>query len=151
MNGDGYKLRENAVIRLHEGMMGEDREELLWSAIAAFEGCEFHTASGLPFTYNVKRNKIGEPGGELIVSRKEGSKTLTRSSVMFAFSKVYENGTESGTFTPPEYGGPKAIGQIFGISYIYSMFHAFGIITVPEKVERKLLQVTWEDKSTGVP
>ena len=35
---------------------------------------------------------------------------------------------------PPFYKGPKAIGQIFGISYIYSLFWAWGLITVPEKV-----------------
>lgn len=39
---------------------------------------------------------------------------------------------------PPFYKGPKAIGQIFGISYIYSLFWAWGLITVPEKVARKL-------------
>ena len=39
---------------------------------------------------------------------------------------------------PPFYKGPKAIGQIFGISYIYSLLWAWGLITVPEKVARKL-------------
>ena len=34
---------------------------------------------------------------------------------------------------PPEYKGPKAIGQIFGISYLYSMFWKWGLINVPER------------------
>ena len=41
-------------------------------------------------------------------------------------------------FIPPEYPGPKSIGQIFGISYIYSIFWKLGIIRVPEKIEKKL-------------
>jgi hypothetical protein len=40
--------------------------------------------------------------------------------------------------TPPEYKGPKAIGQIFGISYIYSLFWKLGLIKVPQKVEDKI-------------
>jgi hypothetical protein len=41
-------------------------------------------------------------------------------------------------FVPCEYKGPKAIGQIFGISYIYSLFWRWGLIAVPEKVKEKL-------------
>ena len=37
-----------------------------------------------------------------------------------------------------EYKGPKAIGQIFGISYVYSMFWKWGLIQVPMRVEIKL-------------
>ena len=33
----------------------------------------------------------------------------------------------------PEYRGPKSIGQIFGISYIFSMFLEFGLIRTNEK------------------
>lgn len=41
----------------------------------------------------------------------------------------------------PEYKGPKAIGQIFGISYIYSIFWKFGLIRVPAKVQEKLMDI----------
>lgn len=41
-------------------------------------------------------------------------------------------------FIPLKYPGPKSIGQIFGISYIYSIFWKLGIIRVPEKIEKKL-------------
>lgn len=37
-----------------------------------------------------------------------------------------------------DFKGPKAIGQIFGISYVYSLFWKFGLIRVPAKVEEKL-------------
>ena len=41
----------------------------------------------------------------------------------------------------PEYKGPKAIGQIFGISYIYSIFWKFELIRVPAKVQEKLMDI----------
>jgi hypothetical protein len=40
----------------------------------------------------------------------------------------------------PEFKGPKAIGQIFGISYIYSLFWNWGLIRVPEKIEAHMKQ-----------
>lgn len=98
----------------------------------------------LPFSYNVKRKKNGEYSGELVVSRKEGSKTLTRSSILLTFHTVLEGitttdainteGIASTSIVPLEYKGPKAIGQIFGISYVYSMFWKWRLIQVPAKV-----------------
>lgn len=96
-----------------------------------------HTLSGLEFSYTVKHKKNGEYSGELLVSRKETSKTLTRSSVLLAFHKILEatevtaEGDEA-SFQPPAYRGPKAIGQIFGISYIFSLFLEFGLIRLQE-------------------
>lgn len=114
-------------------------EEALWQAVLRCQGEHFFTSSGLPFTYEVKRKKNGEYSGELLISRKEVSKTLTKSSVMYAFRKVFSDGkTFGGEFTAPEYKGPKEIGQIFGISYSYSLFWRLGLIRVPEKVEKKL-------------
>jgi hypothetical protein len=67
---------------------------------------------------------------------------------MLAFHKVLESitteevadldGKMQTILVPPEFKGPKAIGQIFGISYVYSMFWKWGLITVPQKVEEKL-------------
>ena len=93
-------------------------------------------ASGLPFSYTVRRKRDGSYSGELLITRKEGSKTLTRSSVELAFQRVCRDTAADGA--PPFYKGPKAIGQIFGISYVYSLFWAWGLITVPESVARKL-------------
>jgi hypothetical protein len=126
----------------------EKADQVLWQTVIAFQNTEFQTASGLPFSYQVKCKKNGEYSGELVVSRKEDSKTLTRSSVMLAFHKVLESirikqvadadGNDTAELILQEYKGPKAIGQIFGISYVYSLFWNWGLILVPEKVEQKL-------------
>ncbi len=140
----GYN-REVAVTELYQGIIKQESklDELLWDAFLAYQGDIFYTSSGLPFSYVVKRKRNGEYSGELLVSRKETSKTLTRSSVLLAFHKVIDatqicdiNGKAE--LILPEYKGPKAIGQIFGISYIYSIFWKFGLIRVPAKVQEKL-------------
>ena len=130
MSADGQSIKE-----LHRGIIeGKTQEELdvlLWDAVVAYQNQPLRTLSGLEFSYTVKHN--GEYSGELLVSRKETSKTLTRSSVLLAFHKVLEatevtaEGDEA-SFQPPAYRGPKAIGQIFGISYIFSLFLEFGLI-----------------------
>ena len=148
-----YRERRKAVKELHEKIKtGENAEKALWQSVIAYQEYPFHTSSGLLFSYTVKHKKNGEYSGELIVSRKEGSKTLTKSSVMLAFHTVIEKIEVSDTvdkpgdiaarvttvLIPPEYKGPKAIGQIFGISYVYSLFWKLGLIKVPKKVEDKL-------------
>ena len=140
--------REVAVKRLQKGILEEKTEldKLLWDALLAGQGEFFYTSSGLPFSYVVKRKRNGEYSGELLVSRKESSKTLTRSSVLLAFHKVID-ATQicdidgKAELILPEYKGPKAIGQIFGISYIYSIFWKFGLIRVPVKVQEKLMDI----------
>ena len=106
----------------------EELEGLLWAGVLA----------GLEFSYMVKHKKNGDYSGELLISRKETSKTLTRSSVMLAFHKVlaemkFKEINGAAYLLPPEYRGPKSIGQIFGISYIFSMFQEFGLIRTNEK------------------
>lgn len=49
--------------------------------------------------------------GELLVSRRESSKTLTKSSIFLALQRVLDISAPE----PPLYAGPKAIGQIFEI------------------------------------
>ena len=140
--------REVAVKRLQKGILEKKTEldKLLWDALLAGQGEFFNTSSGLPFSYVVKKKRNGEYSGELLVSRKETSKTLTRSSVLLAFHKVIDaaqicdiNGKAE--LILPVYKGPKAIGQIFGISYIYSIFWKFGLIRVPAKVQEKLMDI----------
>ena len=101
----------------------EELEGLLWAGVLAYQGKAFYTLSGLEFSYMVKHKKNGDYSGELLISRKETSKTLTRSSVMLAFHKVlaemkFKEINGAAYLLPPEYRGPKSIGQIFGISYI---------------------------------
>ena len=140
--------REVAVKRLQKGILEKKTEldKLLWDALLAGQGEFFNTSSGLPFSYVVKRKRNGEYSGELLVSRKESSKTLTRSSVLLALHKVID-ATQicdidgKAELILPEYKGPKAIGQIFGISYIYSIFWKFELIRVPAKVQEKLMDI----------
>ncbi len=187
------KEQELALENLRHRILEEpgQADQALWTAVIAFQSFPFYTASGLPFWYTLKRSG----GGELIVSRKEGSKTLTRSSILYAFHVVMHGAhpaagaaadtgweEQSGVFRTgsihsenstepkgcrrsryakeapmwmlcqdmqaipaedqgdiPSYCGPKEIGQIFGISYIYSMFFRFGLIRVPKRVAGKLL------------
>ena len=129
------------VIRLRKDSASVDTA--LWQAVIAYQEYPFFTSSGLAFSYVVKHNRSGASSGELIVSRKEDSKTLTKSSVMLAFHKVLDRidirgEDEQIVFVPAFYKGPKAIGQIFGISYIYSLFWEFGLIEIPEKVKDKM-------------
>lgn len=140
--------REVAVKRLQKGILEKKTEldKLLWDALLAGQGEFFNTSSGLSFSYVVKRKRNGEYSGELLVSRKESSKTLTRSSVLLAFHKVID-ATQicdidgKAELILPEYKGPKAIGQIFGISYIYSILWKFELIRVPAKVQEKLMDI----------
>lgn len=130
------------IEQLHKGIMEKEEPEILetflWEAILAYQNQTFYTLSGLEFSYMVKHKKNGDYSGELLISRKETSKTLTRSSVMLAFHKVlaemkFKEINGAAYLLPPEYRGPKSIGQIFGISYIFSMFLEFGLIRTNEK------------------
>lgn len=131
-----------SIEQLHRGIVEKEESEsldmLLWETILAYQGETFYTLSGLKFFYTVKHKKNGDYSGELLISRKETSKTLTRSSVMLAFHKVlaemkFKEIDGAAYLLPPEYRGPKAIGQIFGISYIFSLFLEFGLIRIAEK------------------
>lgn len=113
----------------------EITESALWSLIISHQSTPFHTASGLPFTYTIKIGKKGQLTKELIIDRREQSKTLTWSSIRVAFEKVMRD-KEAGKGNC--YDRPKAIGDIRGVSYAYSMFWRFGIIEVPEAVAEKM-------------
>lgn len=86
--------------------------------------------TGLPFQYTLKKGRDGQPTRELLIDRRQDSKTLAWSSVVMAFEKAQEI---QGIVKKP-----KAIGDIRGISYIYPMLWRFGVITVPEQIENKL-------------
>jgi hypothetical protein len=144
-----YREQKHVVKELQEAIVAAiDADDILWQTVIAFQNYPFYTSSGLPFSYMVKCKKNGDYSGELIVSRKEGSKTLTKSSVMLAFHKVLESittedvldrdGEMHTVLVPLVYKGPKEIGQIFGISYVYSMFWKWGLIMAPHKVQEKM-------------
>ena len=105
-------------------------EETLWSAIAAFQNYPFRTASGLPYQYKLKIGKDGTYNKELLIDRRENSKTLSWSSIKMAFQNCRQI---SGIVKRP-----KALGDIRGISYIYPLFWKFGLIEVPEETAKKM-------------
>ncbi|MCC8156895.1 MAG: hypothetical protein LUE95_03025 [Oscillospiraceae bacterium] len=82
----------------------------LWIALLRHQDAPFQTAKGLTFRYYIR-------GGEMFVSRK--TRSITKSTIEMAFRRAGElNGIVS---------GPKKLG-VFGASYLYSIFLAFGII-----------------------
>ena len=107
-------------------------EENLWKCVVAFRGYKFKTMSGLPFTYELKKGRGDELIKELWIDRREDSKSLAWSSVMLAYHNIGEIGEVV--------DGPKALGDIRGVSYIYGMFYRFSLIDVPEKVKKKMTE-----------
>ena len=105
-------------------------EENLWQAIIIFQNYPFYTASGLPFHYTLKTGRNGELTRELWVNRRENSKSLSWSSVALAFERTKQ--------TSEEIPGPKKLGNIRGISYIYAIFWTFGLIKVPASIAEKM-------------
>ena len=84
-----------------------DAENQLWLWLVEKQGTVFHTAKGLPYTYEIK-------GNEVFFSRKE--KSVTRATMNKAYHKMREE-----TIT-----GSKQLG-VFGASYIYPLFKDMGL------------------------
>ena len=121
-----YKIRQEQVRLLKETLS----EENLWQAVIAFQEYPFKTATGLPFRYKLKVGKNGEYNRELLIDRREKSKSLAWSSVVLAF--------ENSKRISEEVKKPKALGDIRGVSYIYPILWRFGLIRVPEAIEKKM-------------
>ena len=121
-----YKIRQEQVRLLKE----TPSEENLWQAVIAFQEYPFKTATGLPFRYKLKVGKNGEYNRELLIDRREKSKSLVWSSVVLAF--------ENSKRISEEVKKPKALGDIRGVSYIYPILWRFGLIRVPEAIEKKM-------------
>ena len=121
-----YKNRQEQVRLLQE----IPSEENLWQAVISFQDYPFKTATGLPFRYKLKVGKNGEYNRELLIDRREKSKSLAWSSVVLAF--------ENSKRISEEVKKPKALGDIRGVSYIYPILWRFGLIRVPEAIEKKM-------------
>lgn len=106
-------------------------EELLWQALLLLQDEPFYTASGLPFSYRVKIGKNGQYNRELLIDRRESSKTLTWGSIRLAFCNAVQM---DGKVVPK----PKALGDIRGVSYVYPLLWRLGLIRVPEKTAAKM-------------
>ena len=123
--GAERQRRYRAVKRLLE----RPSEETLWNCIIAFRGYSFKTLTGLPFSYNIKTGRSGSLTKELWIDRREGSKSLSWSSVLLAYKSIREIGAIVNR--------PKALGDIRGVSYIYGMFCRFGLIRRRRKEKMK--------------
>lgn len=110
-----YRNRKTMVDKLAAEVEteSENKKDLLWKTITAFEGYPFKTAKGLRYYYTVK-------GNELFISRKE--KSVTRASVNMAFETAVRLQREGSEIT-----GPKMLG-CFGASYLYPIFIRIGVI-----------------------
>ena len=122
-----YKARKSAVNTL----MAAPTQGHLWDCIIAFQNYPFHTVSGLPFSYTLKKGRNGEYTKELVIDRRENSKSLAWSSVRMVFEKALEQ--QGAVFTRP-----KELPDVRGVSYTFSLLWRFGMISVPEEVEKKL-------------
>ena len=80
------RKREQALQRLRK----ERTEEALWDCVTAYQDFEFHTYSGLPYSYHMKYGRSGTYTKELWINRREKSKSLVWSSVRSAYQKVLE-------------------------------------------------------------
>lgn len=64
------RKREQALQRLRK----ERTEEALWDCVTAYQDFEFHTYSGLPYSYHMKYGRSGTYTKELWINRREKSK-----------------------------------------------------------------------------
>ena len=103
-------------------------EENFWGVVLAYAGVKFKTYSGLLFSYEIKKGRNGEYTKELWIDRREKSKSLAWSSIVLALGNIKGEVVD----------GPKALGDIRGVTYIYGMFYRFGLIDVPDKVKEKM-------------
>ncbi len=114
----------------------DDWGDLLWEAVTLFQGYTFTTSGrrrgdkitpGIDFTYRIKiSSRTGKPTDELIISRKETGKTITRSTVERGFENARAIQRAEGFVK-----GPKRL-NVFGASYLYAIFLEWGIITSGE-------------------
>ena len=120
------------LVSVREKLKEFPSEENLWNAVVAMQGYPLKTAKGLDFTYRLKVGKSGSYTKELLIDRRENSKSLTWSSVMLAYRNLDACGI--GQLVQR----PKALGDIRGVSYIYSIFYALELLDVPEKFKSQM-------------
>lgn len=122
--------RCNLYRKRKEAIAGIVDEESLWQCIVLFQNYPFKTVTGLPFQYEIRKGRNGKLTRELWIDRRGESKSLTMSTIV----RAYGNSKElEGTVDRP-----KALGDLRGISYIYSLFYRFGLIEVPGKAKEKM-------------
>ena len=121
ISGGAERQRRYRAVRK---LRTEPTEEHLWEVVLLYSGVRFKTYSGLPFTYEIRKGRNGQYTKELWIDRRENSKSLAWSSVLLALNNIKEVGSVV--------DGPKVLGDIRGVTYIYGMFYRFGLIDIPE-------------------
>ena len=122
-------MAKEVYVEKLKASIDKDWRDPLWNAIAAFQGETFVTSGrgsrpGVTFTYSIKRsNRTGKETDELLISRKENGKTITRSTVDMAFKNALEIQRTEGFVK-----GPKRL-KVFGASYLYAIFVEWGLIS----------------------
>ncbi len=117
-----------ALMALQDALSAENGwSEPLWNCIRLYQNYSFTTSGrgktpGLPFTYSIKTGRGGVMTEEMVVDRKEKSKTITRSTVELAMKNALSVQKEEGAVK-----GPKKL-KTFGSSYLYGIFIAWGVI-----------------------
>ena len=99
-------------------------KEIIEAIIAASMGSDIIDKAKKEFH---KRFINGELNKELLINRRDKSKSLTWSSILIALDKALN---QKGNII----SRPKEIGDIRGISYIYPIFYRLGLIDVPEHI-----------------
>ncbi len=96
--------------------------DALWNCVVLYQGYPFMTSGrggkgAVKFRYSLKvSSRTGETTEEIIIDRKEHSKTITRSTIELAFINAMKEQKIAGCVK-----GPKKLG-CFGASYLYGMF-----------------------------
>ena len=89
------RKREQALQRLRR----ERTEEALWDCVTAYQDFEFHTYSGLPYSYHMKYGRSGTYTKELWINRREKSKSLVWSSARKRWAISVESRIFTASFT----------------------------------------------------
>ena len=137
-NESPEKARTDAINTLKNAIKAGEWKEPLWNCIKLHQGVEYRTAGrgkmhtgSTAFRYVLKvSSRTGKETSELIISTREAGKTITRSSVELALSRYLAVQDECGYVK-----GPKSAGQVFGSSYLYSVFVSWGVILDSPPVE----------------
>lgn len=137
-----YRARKIALNELKRVIAGAEPKEddrawqlALWKCIMAYQNVTFSTVGQgkqgiVNFSYCVKvSSRTGKPTNEIIISRRENGRTITRSTVNLALKKAIDVQRTEGSVK-----GPKKLGT-FGSSYLYSIFLSWGIIRRTEMGE----------------
>lgn len=114
-----------------EELRVERSEEALWAAVISFQGYKFRTYSGLEFSYSLKKGRGDTYTKDLFIDCMENRESVTWSAVLLAFGRLHEADCAV-------VNRPIALGDIRGVSYIYSIFNRFGLIGAPEKAEERI-------------